>query len=73
MPHGILYLDGVSVSRESRGGVDVKANRFLAALSLAIMLAGTAVYALVWTRFVRRAPLFTPVPVEKILEQERNT
>jgi len=25
-----------------------------------IMLAGTAVYALVWTRFVRRAPLFAP-------------
>ncbi len=31
------------------------------------MLAITAAYALIWTRFVRRAPLFTPVPVEEIL------
>lgn len=38
-----------------------------------IMLALTALYAFVWTRFVRRAPLFTPVEVERILEQERRS
>jgi amino acid transporter len=38
-----------------------------------IMLAATALYAFVWTRFVRRVPLFTPVAVEKILEQERRS
>jgi amino acid transporter len=37
-----------------------------------IMLAATALYAFVWTRFVRRAPLFTPVEVERILEQEQH-
>jgi amino acid transporter len=37
-----------------------------------IMLALTSVYAFLWTRFVKRAPLFTPVAVEKILEQERS-
>lgn len=36
----------------------------------AIMLAATAVYAFLWTRFVRRAPLFTPVEVERIVETE---
>jgi amino acid transporter len=35
-----------------------------------VMLAGTALYAFIWTRFVRRAPLFTPESVEKILEAE---
>jgi amino acid transporter len=29
-----------------------------------VMLGGTAVYAFLWTRFVRRAPLFEPVSVE---------
>ena len=38
-----------------------------------IMLAITALYAFIWTRFVRRAPLFTPVAVETILEQERRS
>jgi amino acid transporter len=37
-----------------------------------IMLGLTAAYAFIWTRFVRRAPLFTPVPVETILAQERS-
>jgi hypothetical protein len=27
-------------------------------------------YAFVWTRFVRRAPLFTPIAVETIIKQE---
>jgi amino acid transporter len=36
-----------------------------------IMLGATAVYALLWTRFIRRAPLFEPVAVETVLEQER--
>jgi amino acid transporter len=36
-----------------------------------IMLGLTAIYAFVWTRFVRRAPLFKPVAVETILAQER--
>jgi amino acid transporter len=35
-----------------------------------IMLGLTAVYAFVWTKFVRRVPLFEPVPVERILEEE---
>jgi len=34
------------------------------------MLALTAVYALVWTLFVKKLPGFTPVPVEQVLEQE---
>jgi amino acid transporter len=34
------------------------------------MLGLTAVYAFVWTKFVRRVPLFEPVPVERILEEE---
>jgi amino acid transporter len=38
-----------------------------------IMLGVTALYAFVWTRFVKRAPLFTPVEVERILEQERRS
>jgi amino acid transporter len=37
-----------------------------------IMLGLTAAYAFIWTRFVRRAPLFTPVAVETILAQERS-
>lgn len=35
-----------------------------------VMLALTAVYALVWTLLVKRLPGFTPVPVEQVLEQE---
>lgn len=35
-----------------------------------VMLGLTAAYAFVWTRFVRRVPLFEPVPVERILEEE---
>lgn len=35
-----------------------------------LMLGLTAVYAFIWTRFVRRVPMFKPVPVEKILEEE---
>jgi amino acid transporter len=38
-----------------------------------IMLALTAVYAFVWTRFVRRVPLFKPVPVEEVLQKELGT
>jgi amino acid transporter len=38
-----------------------------------IMLGITAVYAFVWTRFVRRAPLFAPVPVEAALAAEFGT
>jgi amino acid transporter len=38
-----------------------------------IMLALTATYAFVWTRFVRRAPLFKPVPVEQVLRREPDT
>ncbi|HVW67530.1 MAG TPA: APC family permease [Steroidobacteraceae bacterium] len=34
------------------------------------MLALTAAYAFLWTRFVRRVPLFEPVPVEKVLAEE---
>jgi len=34
------------------------------------MLALTALYALVWTLWVKRLPGFTPVPVEQVLEQE---
>lgn len=36
------------------------------------MLGLTAIYAFIWTKFVRKAKLFTPVPVEEILEQELN-
>jgi amino acid transporter len=32
-----------------------------------IMLALTALYAFVWTRFVRQVPMFEPVPVEQVL------
>jgi amino acid transporter len=35
-----------------------------------IMLALTATYALVWTKFVRRVPLFKPLPVEEVLAKE---
>jgi amino acid transporter len=35
-----------------------------------VMLAGTAAYAFIWTRFVRRAPLFERVSVERVLEEE---
>ncbi len=38
-----------------------------------IMLALTALYAFVWTRFVRRVPLFEPTPVEPVLEKELGT
>jgi amino acid transporter len=38
-----------------------------------IMLALTALYAFVWTRFVQRAPLFEPVPVEEVLQKELGT
>jgi amino acid transporter len=34
------------------------------------MLACTAAYAFIWTRFVRRVPLFQPASVERILEEE---
>jgi hypothetical protein len=37
------------------------------------MLALTAIYAFVWTRFVRRVPMFEPVPVEQILQKELGT
>jgi len=35
-----------------------------------VMLAVTAGYALLWTRWVQRQPLFEPVPVEAVLERE---
>jgi amino acid transporter len=35
-----------------------------------IMLVLTATYALVWTKFVRRVPLFKPLPVEEVLAKE---
>jgi amino acid transporter len=35
-----------------------------------IMLGLTATYAFVWTRFVRRAPLFEPVVVESVRERQ---
>jgi amino acid transporter len=38
-----------------------------------VMLALTALYAFVWTRFVRRVPLFQPVPVEEVLRKELGT
>jgi len=34
------------------------------------MLAGTAAYAFIWTRFVQRKPLFKPAVVEQVLQQE---
>lgn len=34
-----------------------------------IMLAATSLYALVWTRFVRKAPLFEAEPVEAVLQR----
>jgi amino acid transporter len=34
-----------------------------------IMLALTAAYAFIWTRFIRRVPLFKPVPVEEVLSK----
>jgi amino acid transporter len=37
-----------------------------------ILFGATAVYAFVWTRWVRRAPLFEPVPVETILQAQAN-
>ena len=39
-------------------------------LPFGAMLALTAAYALVWTRFVKRQSAFAPVPVEQVLEQE---
>jgi amino acid transporter len=38
-----------------------------------IMLALTALYAFIWTRFVRRVRMFEPVPVEQILQKELGT
>ncbi len=38
--------------------------------SFGIMIALTAAYSFVWTRFVQRAPLFKPASVEEILEEE---
>jgi amino acid transporter len=38
-----------------------------------IMLGATALYALAWTRFVKRASLFEPVQVERILTKERRS
>jgi amino acid transporter len=38
-----------------------------------IMLTITALYAFIWTRFVRRVPMFEPVPVEQILQKELGT
>lgn len=35
-----------------------------------VVLVGTFVYALVWTRFVRRQAPFAPVPVEQVIERE---
>ena len=35
-----------------------------------VMLGCTALYALIWTRFVRRTPMFEPVEVETVLEEE---
>jgi amino acid transporter len=35
-----------------------------------VMLVGTALYAFLWTRFVRCAPLFEPVPVEQVLRDQ---
>lgn len=35
-----------------------------------IMFGATALYAFIWTRFVRRIPLFKPVPVERVLDAE---
>jgi amino acid transporter len=35
-----------------------------------IMLVLKATYALVWTKFVRRVPLFNPLPVEEVLAKE---
>jgi amino acid transporter len=37
--------------------------------SFGIMLLLTALYAFVWLRFVRRVPLFEPVPVEQVLRR----
>lgn len=36
-----------------------------------VMLAATALYALVWTHFVRQAPLFKPEQVEAVLQRAR--
>jgi amino acid transporter len=35
-----------------------------------IMLGATALYALIWTRFIRRVPLFEPASVERVLQAE---
>ena len=35
-----------------------------------VMLGLTALYAAVWTRYVKKLPLFSPVPVEEVLERE---
>lgn len=38
-----------------------------------IMFAATALYAFVWTRFVKRAPLFELIEVECVLEREQRS
>src|SRR6185437_9683018 len=35
-----------------------------------IMLGATALYALIWTRLIRRVPLFEPASVERVLQAE---
>jgi amino acid transporter len=40
-------------------------------LPFGVMLAATALYAFVWTRFVRRASLFEPEQVEAVLQRAR--
>ena len=35
-----------------------------------VMLGLTALYAAIWTRYVKKLPLFSPVPVEEVLERE---
>jgi amino acid transporter len=37
-----------------------------------LMFGLVAIYAFIWTRFIRKADLFTPVPVEQILAKERD-
>lgn len=39
--------------------------------SFGIMLLLTALYAFVWLRFVKRVPLFDPVPVEQVLQRAK--
>jgi amino acid transporter len=41
-------------------------------IPFSIMLAATALYAFVWTRFIRKAPLFQPESVETVLHRARH-